>query len=146
MTSPKELFKEEIGDRGTESELLHNHKALLFSKERELLAFPVTVMMVPDSEKSGNLKNDSLAYGQFEFQGAYVYRLNLEDGFQFRGRITHITADEYKKAGSYWYGSDSNIERLLYIKNALFALSPGYISSADLNVESIPELGRLKLN
>ena len=146
VTNPKELYKEEIGDRGTESELLYNHKALLFSRERELLAFPVTVMTVPESAKTGSLKSDSLAYGQFEFQGAYVYRLNLEDGFQLRGRITHISADEYKKAGSYWYGSDSNIERLLYIKNALFALSADCISAADLNAENIPELGRLKLN
>ena len=146
VTNPKELYKEEIGDRGTESELLYNHKALLFSRERELLAFPVTVMTVPESTKTGSLKSDSLAYGQFEFQGAYVYRLNLEDGFQLRGRITHISADEYKKAGSYWYGSDSNIERLLYIKNALFALSKDCVSAADLNAENIPELGRLKLN
>ncbi|MHB1405215.1 MAG: beta-propeller domain-containing protein [Desulfitobacteriaceae bacterium] len=36
---PRELFTEVIGDRGTDSELLRNHKALLFDKEKGLLAF-----------------------------------------------------------------------------------------------------------
>ena len=43
MKNPKEMFKEVIGDRGTYSELLDNHKALLFDKNKNLLAFPVTV-------------------------------------------------------------------------------------------------------
>jgi hypothetical protein len=41
VEKPVEKFKVIIGDRGTESELLKNHKALLFSKDKNLLAFPV---------------------------------------------------------------------------------------------------------
>ena len=41
VTNPIQEFSVEIGDRGTESELLYDHKALLFDKERQLLAFPV---------------------------------------------------------------------------------------------------------
>ena len=145
VANPIEMFKTNIGDRGTDSELLRNHKALLFSKELELLAFPVTVMTVPDSQKTGNLKQDTLAYGQFEFQGAYVYNLNLKDGFTLTGKITHISPDDYKMYGSwYWGGDDKAIERLLYIKDTLFALSKAYITASRI-ADPGRETGRLTL-
>ena len=145
VENPIELFKTEIGDRGTDSELLRNHRALLFSRERELLAFPVTVMTVPASQRTGNLERDATAYGQFEFQGAYVYSLNLKDGFTLRGKITHISRDEYLRAGSYyWGGEDNAIDRLLYIRDSLYALSKAFITSSDIaNPER--ETGRLAL-
>lgn len=125
LSNPKELFVEIIGDRGTESELLHNHQALLFSKEKELLAFPVTVMEVKD--KSNSFEDRAIQYGEFTFQGAYVYRLNPEQGFQLRGRISHLTKEDYAKAGYNWYGSESNVERILYIGDHLYTLSQGKI-------------------
>ena len=143
VTNPIEKFTTNIGDRGTDSELLRNHKALLFSKERELLAFPVTVMTVPERNKTGNPINDSLLYGQFEFQGAYVYNINLESGFTLRGKITHLSAQDYLKAGSYWYDSDKNIERLLYIRESLFSLSKATITAN--NLSDLKETGRLNL-
>ena len=146
VKNPKELFKTEIGDRGTDSELLRNHRALLFSKERGLLAFPVTVMTVPKSQKTGNLRDDTLAYGQFEFQGAYVYNLNLTDGFTLKGKITHISDEEYKLYGSnFWGGEDNAIDRLLYIRESLYALSRAYVTSSEI-ADPGAETGRLKLN
>ena len=65
-TNPKELYATKIGDRGTFSEILHNHRALLFSKEKDIIAFPVA------------------------FQGAIIYGLDLERGFSLKGKITHI--------------------------------------------------------
>ncbi len=44
VTNPIQQFSENIGDQGTYSELLNNHKALLFDKEKELLAFPITII------------------------------------------------------------------------------------------------------
>ncbi len=41
VTNPVEMFKTTIGDRGTDSEVLQNHKALLFDQEKGILAFPV---------------------------------------------------------------------------------------------------------
>lgn len=43
LSNPQEKFKWVIGDRGTESEILREHKALFFDKEKNLLAFPLTV-------------------------------------------------------------------------------------------------------
>ncbi|MDD4048603.1 MAG: beta-propeller domain-containing protein [Clostridia bacterium] len=119
VKNPKEMFKEIIGDRGTDSELLRNHKALLFDKEKELLTFPVTVMEI-QGEK---IERHHPQYGQFAFQGAYIYKLNLEDGFKLRGKITHLTDEDTLKAGYRSYNSGKAIKRIMYIKDVLYTLS-----------------------
>jgi len=50
VNHPKEMFKEVIGDQGTTSDVLYNHKALLFDKAKGLMAFPITVYEVPDPQ------------------------------------------------------------------------------------------------
>ena len=131
VNNPKEKFKEIIGDRGTESELLNNHKALLFSKEKELMAFPVTVMEV----KGGNnvVSGNTPAYGSFTFQGAYVYNINLEEGFKLRAKISHISEEEYKKSGDRWYRSNMNVERIIYVGDDIHTISKGMIKANSIN-------------
>jgi len=51
VENPKQQFVETIGDQGTYSELLNNHKALLFDKDKELLAFPITIQEKVTSEE-----------------------------------------------------------------------------------------------
>ncbi len=138
VSRPKELFQTVIGDRGTDSELLRNHKALLFSRDKNLLAFPVTVAEVPAGQK-----NNPMAYGQFAFQGAYVYHVDLKEGFRLRDTVTHLSEDELKKAGGSLYGSSHQIGRLLYIGDTLYSLSPGQIRAQ--NLETLVETGRLEL-
>jgi len=57
--NPKEKFVEHIGDSGTYSELLNNHKALLFDKSKDLLAFPIQIQ-----EK---VNNTSLQCGKYDY-------------------------------------------------------------------------------
>jgi inhibitor of cysteine peptidase len=130
VKNPIEKFVEKIGDRGTDSELLRNHKALLFSRERNLLAFPVTVMQV--NSKMPEDQTMLPRYGDFTFQGAYVYNLSLKNGFLLNGRITHLSDDDYLKAGHYWYDNDKNIERIIYIEDTLYTLSRGMIKAHKL--------------
>ncbi|MFC3769637.1 beta-propeller domain-containing protein [Paenibacillus sp. GCM10012303] len=129
VSNPVEKHKEVIGSRGTDSELLRNHKALLYSKENNLLAFPVTVYESTDSATDGFTTGS----GKFSFQGAYVYRLDLQSGFDRKASITHISEEEKKKAGNGWYGSDRNVERILYIGDTLYTLSKGMIKANDLS-------------
>ncbi len=141
VKNPKEKYSEKIGDRGTDSELLRNHKALLFSKEKNLLAFPVTLMEVMDQEKFE--ANGMPAYGSFSFQGAYVYGIDLEKGFRLRGRITHISEDEYMKAGDRWYDSNKSIQRILYIDDSLYTVSNSRIKAH--GIHDLKEKGSLEL-
>jgi inhibitor of cysteine peptidase len=140
VSNPKELFKTGIGDRGTDSELLHNHKALLFSREKNLMAFPVTVMEVsPELKKQQGVT----AYGQFTFQGAYVYKVDLAEGFKLRGTITHLSDAERSKAGDHWYNAERNINRVLYIGDTLYTTSQSEIRANGL--DTLQERKRLSL-
>lgn len=140
VSNPVELYKEEIGDRGTDSELLYNHKALLFSKDKNLLAFPVTVMEV---QEGSDIYNGIPVYGEFAYQGAYIYNLDLNNGFTLKGRITHLTDEDYQKAGSYWYDSEKNVNRILYIQDDLYTLSEKYIKAN--NLDDLGEIGTLEI-
>jgi uncharacterized secreted protein with C-terminal beta-propeller domain len=141
VSNPVEMFRELIGDRGTDSELLHNHKALLFSRDKNLLAFPVRVMEVKSG--TGSYGQPWPEYGTFSFQGAYVYNIDLVNGFTLKGKITHLTEGDYLKAGDYWYDSEKDIQRILYINNILYTLSPGMIKANSMG--DLTELNKLEI-
>jgi uncharacterized secreted protein with C-terminal beta-propeller domain len=132
VSKPVEMSRALIGDRGTDSELLHNHKALLFSLQKNLLAFPVRVMEVQNKSASAEGKYTP-GYGSFAFQGAYIYRIDLINGLQFQGRISHIGTEDYTKAGYEWYDTDKNVDRVLYIGDTLYTLSNDMIKAHDLS-------------
>lgn len=132
VNNPIEMFKENIGDRGTDSELLRNHKALLFSKSKNLLAFPVTLMELKDKSAGTADSNGFPEYGQFAYQGAYVYDIDLVNGFKLKGKITHLSDEDYAKAGNYGYDNDKNVERIIYINDTLYTLSNGVLKANGL--------------
>jgi len=124
MANPKEKFTEIIGGRGTYSPLNYDHKALLFNKKQNVIAFPIAVYE--------NKKNNPYE-SEFNFQGAYVYNLDLTKGFSLKTKITH---QKEKIPYEEW---ENNIDRLIYIGDAMYALSPDKISAYDLN--SFQEIG-----
>ncbi len=116
--NPTEMFSVNIGESGTYSELLYNHKALLFSKEKNIIAFPISI-----SEEEGEYST------KLKFQGAIVYGLDLENGFTQKGTIAHMQIkDGYKD-----YDYTKRVERIIYINNNLYTLSPGLIKATDMN-------------
>ncbi|OIO54688.1 hypothetical protein AUJ46_02595 [Candidatus Peregrinibacteria bacterium CG1_02_54_53] len=125
--NPLEMSKVVIGDRGTQSPLLHNHKALLFDRERNLLAFPVSVAKISDSVKREG-SWDFPAYGDTVFQGAYVYNVDLQNGLSLRGTVTHYGEDDIMKSGSYLYGKD--IERIVRIGGSLLTVGQDRVVSS----------------
>ena len=127
--NPKELYSEKIGDRGTYSELLNNHKALLFSKEKNIIAFPVTIVENPNNSYNERVK----------FQGAIVYGLDLETGFTIKGQIAHVNVEN----GYRGYDYDKQVERIIYIKDVLFTLSKGMIKATDMN--EMEEVGKVEI-
>ena len=122
--NPKELFSVKIGDRGTYSELLNNHKALLFSKEKDIIAFPITIT------EAANTSN-GISYGKTTFQGAVIYGLDLDKGFIEKGKISHAKTDGAKQYFTYDY--NKQVERIIFIDNTLFTISKGLIKSIDMN-------------
>lgn len=137
VTKPVQQFTTVIGGSGTYSDVLDNHKALLFSKEKNLLVLPV---------------EDNTAYyvnskpGQY-FQGMYVYNISLEKGFILKGKITHADVNEAaideKKSADGYLSENNKTDRSLYINNVLYTISNGCIKANDLT--SLHEIGRVKL-
>ncbi|MCW2277981.1 beta-propeller domain-containing protein [Heliophilum fasciatum] len=133
VTHPVEKFVEKIGDRGTDSELLRNPKALLFDRERRLLALPVALYQLPATKQEE--PSPWPAYGEFAYQGLYVYQLDRDAGFRLRGRITHLDDQEMLKMGNPSMGmnGDSYVQRALYIGDTLYTLSLSQMQAHDLN-------------
>ncbi|MDH5596470.1 MAG: beta-propeller domain-containing protein [Candidatus Peregrinibacteria bacterium] len=123
VNNPVQQFVEIIGDRGTDSELLHNHKALLFDKERDMMAFPIHIMK----------HNEALGYSETTFVGALVYDIDLVNGFSERGRITHYTDEDILKMGDRWpYDYYKNIQRVVRIGEFLYSVAPGSIKASSI--------------
>lgn len=72
LENPKEMFKISIGERKSSSEIISNHKALFYNKEKNLIGFPAI--------------NDS----QEEF---VLYNIDLEKGFTKYGKIENEQED-----------------------------------------------------
>ncbi len=128
-SNPKELYSVDIGEKGTYSEILNNHKALLFSKEKNIIAFPISIR-----EEEGEYNS------KLTFQGAIVYGLDLNEGFTLKGTIAHmqIEDDEYTD-----YNYTKEVERIIYIRDSLYTLSEGLVKST--NIETMQEQSSLEL-
>jgi uncharacterized secreted protein with C-terminal beta-propeller domain len=148
IENPVEQAKIVIGDRGTDSPALYDHKAFLFDRVKELLVIPVSLYEITQEVKDRYINSNGIEslYGEFTFQGAYVYNLNLDNGFQYKGRITHQTPEQMQyQSNYYWYWGSSNtdITRTLYIDNILYTIS-GEIVKMN-NLDDLSEINSLKL-
>jgi inhibitor of cysteine peptidase len=134
---PKELAKYEIGDRGTDSPVLRDHKAFLFDKEKGLMVIPVTVAKIDESQYPYGVP--SYAYGDTVWQGAYVFTisLELEEKIALKGTITHIEDGNV-------YNALNHITRTLYIGNILYTISNNKIKMNSLS--DLSEINTLALD
>ncbi len=141
--NPKEVAKLVLGDRGTDSTALYDHKAFLFDKEKELLVIPVSICEISEEIKQQNDNYTGSMYGDFTFQGAYVYNLNINNGFEYKGQITHLTKNDLIKSSYYGYWGSSTIIRSLYINDVLYTISNNMVKMN--NLENIDEIGSVEL-
>jgi inhibitor of cysteine peptidase len=139
---PKEIAKYEIGDRGTDSPILYDHKAFLFDKERSLLVIPVTVAEINPDKYPGGVPTSM--YGDFVWDGAYVFRISLEEGLEFRGGITHLPDNSELMKSGYYYHSAYSVKRSLYIDNILYTISELKIKMNSL--ADLSEIGEINLS
>ncbi|MGD0092726.1 MAG: beta-propeller domain-containing protein [Planctomycetota bacterium] len=123
VNNPVQVSAVSIGDRGTDSEVLYDHRALLFDKDKALLAFPISIAVIQNKTPDMPL----WTYGDTVFDGAYVYNFTLENGFVLRKALTHQSGD---LAATYDWGK--SIQRLLYIDTSLYSLSNSLVKVNDL--------------
>jgi inhibitor of cysteine peptidase len=135
VAQPKELYTVGIGDRGTDSELLHNHKALFQDPARHLFGFPIEVAEIPGKTD----QTPAWEYGQTVFQGAYVYEITLDKGIIRKAAVSHLEEGEQPS----WERSDFFIQRLFGIESGLYTLSDSLLKVHDF--ETFSEQARLPL-
>lgn len=116
FSNPQVLFKINIGDsKYTYSELLYNHKAMLFSKEKNIIAFPLN--------SSGGGKTNSRAA---------IYGIDLEKGFSLKGEIGNITNEHLKQ-----------VERIIFVNDTYYTLSKALVKVA--NMETLEVMKEIEL-
>lgn len=132
VTRPKQIDSEEIGDSGTDSEALHDHKAFLFSRQKNLLVLPIT-------EVTERNDNSRVSWRQKLWQGSYVFHVD-EEGLTIKAKVPHGT-----QQSSYWYyyGSSDTVRRSLYLDNVLYTISSSKVVMTSLDDYS--NLGTLAL-
>ena len=142
VAKPVQQFMTTIGGMGTYSEVLNNHKALLFSKEKNLLAMPVTE----------NNYDNKINISEQSYQGAYIYKIDLVNGIVLSGKITHM--DEASKTNDNNSITKNNelypifngqyfVDRILYIKDTIYTLSNSLIKASD--IDTLKEKSKIKL-
>ena len=134
VSNPQEIDKLEIGDRGSDSPVLWDHKAFLFDKSRNLMVIPVLEAKVDETKYSA--EELAWAYGEPVYQGAYVFHVSVDGGISLQGRITHIENIADPEKEYYYYYSPFAVERCLYIEDVLYT-----ISQAKIKMNNLEDLG-----
>jgi len=131
ISDPKQIAKYIIGDRGTDSPILRDHKAFLFDRSRNLLVIPALVREIDETQYPEGVP--PYAYGTPVWQGAYVFNITITDGFILRGSITH------QENGVDILDSSSWVKRALYIENVLYT-----VSDKKIKLNNLEDLAFLK--
>ncbi|MEM4187727.1 MAG: beta-propeller domain-containing protein [Candidatus Hadarchaeum sp.] len=120
---PKEISKYIIGERGTDSYALYDHRAFLFSKSKNLLVIPITLV-----------ENET-----WNWQGAYVFNISPTDGLGLKGKITHAESTSPETA----LDPTSFVMRSLYINEILYTISDCQVKMN--NLSDIEEIKVIKI-
>ncbi len=138
--NPVEVAKYEIGDRGTDSPVLYDHKALLFDKEKNLLVIPVWVAEIDETKYEEGVPD--WAYGDYVWQGAYVFDISL-NGITLRGQITHME-DGTANYGYYYYYTSPIVQRSLFIEDVLYTISSMKVKMN--NLQNLAEINEVDIS
>lgn len=132
--NPKELDSFIAGMKGSESLALYNHKAFLFSKEKNLLLIPAFLRDFVD--ENGNKSNVG---------GAMVFSIDNYK-FNLRSIIDHSDNGQSSERDP-WCGSscyDNTVQRGLYINDVIYTFSNKYLKANSL--KDLQSLSSLTLN
>ncbi|MFU8795766.1 MAG: beta-propeller domain-containing protein [Dehalococcoidia bacterium] len=141
VNNPRLVDDYEIGDRGTESPVLWDHRAFLFDWSRNLMVLPVSVAEIDEMDIPRGVR--FWARGRTVWQGAYVYHISPETGFTLRGRVTHVDEPADPEEYYYHWRSPYSVTRSLYIGDVLYTISEAKVMMHSL--EDLTYLNEVEL-
>ena len=154
VSQPKEIDTYIMGDAGSDSIALQDHKAFLFSKEKNLLAIPVSIqesgVSIIELEPLSGFTEEVLnsRYPKLTFSGAAIFKVD-KSGLELKGKIDHSDGGRPSDIDS-WRGYnyyDNTVKRSLYIDDVLYTFSNKYLKMnqlADLELVKKLELKKEK--
>ena len=120
VENPKEIAKFVSKEDYAQTTAEYEHKAFLFSKEKNLLVIPAY--------------NYDYESGKQSYNGALVFDIS-EDAIKLRGLIDHSKGIN----NQYYYGA--GVERSLYIEELLYTKSPNLLRINELsNLDSVKDI------
>jgi inhibitor of cysteine peptidase len=148
----REINSVTIGDRGANSVALYDHKAFLFSKDKNLLVIPVEVQdentnqPIPVEKCIGGNCAVPQIYPPIEqkyFRGAYVFNVD-KTGFKLKGKIDHYDGTSGGQYDWWGYGGyDTTVKRSLYIGDVLYTMSDKFVKAN--RISTLDEITNLQL-
>jgi uncharacterized secreted protein with C-terminal beta-propeller domain len=133
VKNPRTVDVYEIGDQSTNSEVLSDHKALLFDKGKNVLSIPIETFsdVVPLPEPMPDPRMQSMPVIPKSWKGFYVFSIDPNDGFELKGKVDHSQT-------GYAYGS-----RSFYINDVLYTVTGSLMKMNDL--DDMYEINELQL-
>ncbi|PWM21356.1 MAG: hypothetical protein DBX44_08590 [Oscillospiraceae bacterium] len=133
-TDPREIASYLLGNAGSSSEVLNNHKAFLYDPQRKLVGFPATIWTSTGATPGSPWSGDN----HVTFSGYLLLEVR-EDGFVLYGTLP---SDSEGPAEGFNRSDAANaIERGLYIGDTFYTVSSGRIRAYALDtLELIGEL------
>ena len=113
-----------IGESGTNSEVLSDHRAFLFDYNKNIMVIPVyeiTKVPVEDSRYEDS-------YSRGSWNGAYVFGVGPDYKFILKGKVQQ----ELTENKNYWY-SHNPVRRPVFMDDYLYTISNSRIVMSDLN-------------
>jgi inhibitor of cysteine peptidase len=126
----------EIGGPGTDSEVLYDHKALLFDRSKNVLSIPVSIM--PDYGQPMPFEGGRYVEPEV-WRGFYVFGVDPEQGFDLKGRIEH-----FNDTGDYYYSYGVQGSRSFYIGDVLYTVTLNNLVKMN-DLQSLDEINQLDI-
>jgi len=135
VRNPQLVDTYEIGGSGSDSEVLNDHKALLFDKSKDVLSIPVS--LYPDY---GQPQPYEGSYAEPKiWRGFYVFGVDPNEGFTLKG-----TVDHFNDTGGYYYIYGTQGSRSFYIGDVLYTVTLNNVIKMN-DLQSIEEINSLDI-
>src|SRR5438552_710699 len=132
-SNPIDTSNYSVGDRGSDSPALTDHKSVLFDRSLNLLVIPLTIAQAQPNATC------TWCYNPLVWQGAYVFNVTIQDGIVLRGGITHLATGQLPS----WNNSSFFVTRALYIGSVLYTISNNTVKMNSLS--DLTELNSVNL-
>jgi uncharacterized secreted protein with C-terminal beta-propeller domain len=122
-----------VGDRGSDSPALTDHKSVLFDQSLNLLVIPLSIAL------NQTTATCTWCYNPPVWQGAYVFNVSVSNGIVLRGNVTQIPTGQLPT----WNNSGFFVTRALYIGRVLYTISNNMVKMNSLS--DLTELNSVSL-